>query len=631
MTGFYRRLGHYFQCKLNLKGHTSVDQERKSVPAAETKMKKQPSSLSSFLEYYSSLKEPRYAVLVTGEWGTGKTYQVRQAIPNDQSYYISLFGMDRSEDVIASVYAEMFPRKAQIKKLASSVGETAAEIPGFGSLAVNGLASGLIGAFLRQEVKSDKPLIFDDLERCSLGPKEILGIMNLYVEHHGCRVIVIAHDEKLAGEFVGTKEKVFGQTISVKPQIEEAFLDFHSSLDSAPAKEIIMHQRQNIIGVFVESELGSLRILRHVLYDLARLLNALADTHRSHSEAITEIVCLFAALDMEWRGGRLKASDLARRKETEMIHMMAPTTSGAAKPPPAILVANKRYSLADLTSTVLQDQALHDLFINGNFDAKSIRASIDASSYFLHPGAARPWQIVGGFDDIDDTFVDQALAKMHLQFQNREVHDPGEMLHIFALQMMMANKGISGKSVDDVEADSISYIDDLIAAGRMPPRGFDHDWYDEFEGSSYGFGYWVLSDYQDHFKRVFDHLLNAQQLALKGTFPSLIPEILKYVQTDGRKFRQLFSFTNLGNNHYASIPVLASIDPNEFVQAWLRSPKDNWRAIKYALRERYKGTILTRDLSDEAPWIAEVIRLLKVEADKVSGFQKLRIERIIPE
>ncbi|WP_352550474.1 hypothetical protein [Mesorhizobium australicum] len=32
--------------------------------------------MKKYLDYYRTRKEPHYAVLVTGDWGTGKTYQV---------------------------------------------------------------------------------------------------------------------------------------------------------------------------------------------------------------------------------------------------------------------------------------------------------------------------------------------------------------------------------------------------------------------------------------------------------------------------------------------------------------------------------------------------------------------------
>lgn len=64
--------------------------------------------------------------------------------------------------------------------------------------------------FLRQRLKPDRTIIFDDLERSSLWANqksELLGAINHYVEHRGFRVIVICHDERIADQLAELKEK----------------------------------------------------------------------------------------------------------------------------------------------------------------------------------------------------------------------------------------------------------------------------------------------------------------------------------------------------------------------------------------------------------------------------------------
>ncbi|MEO1603432.1 MAG: P-loop NTPase fold protein, partial [Pseudomonadota bacterium] len=49
--------------------------------------------LEEYLAHYQTLENPGYAVLVTGEWGSGKTHQIKQVIPDAERYYVSLFGI----------------------------------------------------------------------------------------------------------------------------------------------------------------------------------------------------------------------------------------------------------------------------------------------------------------------------------------------------------------------------------------------------------------------------------------------------------------------------------------------------------------------------------------------------------
>lgn len=588
------------------------------------------SHLQTYLEYYCSCVEPRYAVLVTGEWGTGKTYQVRKILPDEKAYYVSLFGLNSTDDVVSAVYAAMFPIKARIRNMAANVGEMGAEISGLGSFAVNGLTAGLVGAFLRQEVRNDRPIIFDDLERCGLSTKETLGIINLYVEHHGCRVIVIAHDEKLAEEFGEAKEKIFGQTIRIEPQILAAFSDFQSELSKDVQKNFIAKYKDIIVDVQVESGVQSLRVLRHIIQDLARLADMLDERYRQHDQAMIELVRTFSAFDIEFRIGRLDASDLHNRTQAEYAYHLAPKPHDSEKQKPKILLAIERYKSADLTSTILQDQVLFQVLVEGRYDNDAIEASLDASPYFLKPQISPPWQIVCSFKKLDDEVVAKGLSRMQEQFDGREVTDPGEMLHIFALRLMMASKGILGQSIETTAQECIAYIDDLLKSGKISPRGLDGRWYDSFENSAYGIIYWVEEDYKSEFEDIYYYLLDAKNRALELEFPKLASELLATMVADAQKFYEQVCYTHNGNNKFRSIPVLAAISPEDFVDAWMHSPKANWHWISAALRDRYEGQMLQNELKPEENWIIDVLALLREAANGAAGLAKLRIQNATP-
>lgn len=588
------------------------------------------SHLKDYLDYYCSLDGPGYAVLVTGDWGSGKTFQVREAIANDQAYYVSLFGLSSADDVIALVYATMFPKKALIRRIAENVGEATADIPGIGSLALNGVTAGMVGVFLRQDINRDKPIIFDDLERCCLKQNEILGIINLYVEHHRCRVIVIAHDEKIVGRFSQAKEKIFGQTLKIYPQIESAYRSFCVALPRGSERGILSEYGDNIIRIFRESDVQSLRILRHVVEDISRLDIALTEKHRGHRQAMAELVQLFSAIDIEWRASRLVLADFYKRNEKEFQYNFAKASGKVDHVSPWVISAQKRYGSINVTSTLLQDDILKQMLVDGRYDVAAIRESLDASAHFLEPHSAAPWQIVSAFRELDDVVVADGLARMQEQFDRRQVLDSGEILHIFALRMLMANEGVLDGSVEEIVAECKSYVDDLLSENKLPPRNFGWRWREEFSDSAHGVGYWVLDSYRVEFSEISKYLVSAKERALENLFPSLAIDLLKILLVDGQKFYTEVCYSNQGDGKYASIPVLSALDPKAFVAAWMESPKTNWYWISSALQERYSGGRIDGDLKKESGWIGEVIRLLNEEENKASGFQKYRIRLTIP-
>ena len=80
---------------------------------------KKPDPLKSYLDYYIDLDRPGYAVLVTGDWGVGKTYQVRNALEGNDYIYVSLFGLESADEVYLEVLSKADPGAANRVKLKS--------------------------------------------------------------------------------------------------------------------------------------------------------------------------------------------------------------------------------------------------------------------------------------------------------------------------------------------------------------------------------------------------------------------------------------------------------------------------------------------------------------------------------
>ena len=59
-----------------------------------------------------------------------------------------------------------------------------------------------------EQVKKGNLLIFDDLERCDIPMKKLLGYLNFFVEQCNCHLIVIGDEDKIAE---GENKKIFGE------------------------------------------------------------------------------------------------------------------------------------------------------------------------------------------------------------------------------------------------------------------------------------------------------------------------------------------------------------------------------------------------------------------------------------
>ena len=612
---------HAKQILLNQCFHKSAKLENKSPPM-NTHLK--------YLEYFKSLQAPGYAVLVTGDWGVGKTYQVRKYLSEDEHYYVSLFGLTSADEIHASVLSEADPTLAKISQVFSKFRQVSDSAGGLYA-ALGNVAPTAINAVLRKKIKPDKILIFDDLERSRLELKDLLGVINTYVEHYGCRVVVITHDDKLKGKFKKLKEKLFGQTILITPQVAEAFEKFVSDTKMPNFQTFANSHKDDIIRVFDESGAMSLRVLRHVVEDLKRLHGALSNDHLGNAEAMAKLVCLFCALNIEVRTGKLKENNLRNRESCITTYEYKRHAAQDGPPPPPELVkSNDKYSFTELgDGNLLNDDVLVQTLIEGQYLEDEIRGSLDNSSYFQKPEDAPPWRIICSMPLYDIATVEAAADRIQQQFDNREVTEPGEMLHIFSLKMMMSAEGIRPEGCDEVVDSCKAYINDLLRAGKLPPEELQ-----QLPGprlDSFGaYGYWVQDEYENRFKEIKEYMLKMRKQALENQYPDIARGLLELVRTDSQKFFEQVSHTNYCENPYKSIPVLGHIDPQEFVDVWLRSPPGNWHFICYALEERYLSddlgdSLRRKELDTESSWFLQVLEILESEVEKSEGFRGIQI------
>lgn len=366
--------------------------------------------------------------------------------------------------------------------------------------------------------------------------------------------------------------------------------------------------------------------------DLGRLALTLRDDHISNKVAMKAVVASFTAFNIEIRNEGICPEDLEDRRNTiEFASMADLSKSNEEWSPPAIYVADKKYATVDLGSDLLSNDVLNSLFVHGRYDPDAIQACLDRSSFFMRPAEVDPWLILIHFDEMEDVALNQAVERMARQFEGREVTESGKMLHIFMLRLMMVENGMLPGSIEEQVEACKAYIDDLLEAGRLPARETGSLWWDSFDSAYEGHGYWIGEGRRPDFKTLFHHLIAAREQAFEQTLPAVVDDLLELMDTDPERFRDLLSPTRDGTGDYKSVPVLHAIDPERFVTAWLAAPRQNWLEIGRTLNRRYsQGHVTSEDLAIEKDWAAQVGRLLLNRADAATGFQAMRIRRMIP-
>ena len=587
-----------------------------------------PNPLQEYLNYFVGVDEPEYAVLVTGSWGVGKTFLVRSILSKSTSYYVSLYGLTTTDAIHEAVLAEMAPAVSQARKHLPAVVSGLMSIAQLPSL--NSLTPSLCNALLRRNVQIDKALIFDDLERCTVKLSDLLGAVNTYIEHHKCKVIIIAHEDKIEGFLSHMKEKIIGHTIRVTPDISAALERFISEHKDHEYRKFLLSYKDTVISTFSNSGIASLRMLRYAVNDFRRLYDLLDIEHRQHRDAMVELVALFVAFNLEVHEENLNQQHIENRKSSRIRYLVRASMNKAEKEDSLPLVtANEKYRDVDLESTLLNDGVLVQMLIEGIYSEPEIRGSINNSAHFLKVDEpdTPPWKIVMNFRELDDTLVDHAVDRMREQFAERAVEEPGEMLHIFALLMMMSETDISREPLNFIVSECKRYIDDLFQDSRLRPEDWEPDRERRPEGYFGGFAYWVMDAYKEEFNEVNLHLRLARKRALERELPSMASELLSELRSDSEQFIRSIWQTDEGMGRFADVAVLHKIDPKAFVCAWLENGESKLHGISYALENRYAAP---NRLQEEHEWVSNVVDIILEMADNASGFRGLRIRSLRP-
>ncbi len=396
-------------------------------------------------------------------------------------------------------------------------------------------------------------------------------------------------------------------------------------------REFVNSHQANILGIFDQSGEQSLRILRHVIEDNARLYEKLDTKHLENKNAMSALVSLLTALNVEFRTGNLEKENFTQRgaviAEYDMdVAAARMADSSDVVPAPPLVIANSKYQTIDLADELISNELLTQFFIHGRYDKNAIQSHLDNSIFFLMPDDEPPWKTVINFDELEDSVVENAVERMDQQYSNREVSNPGEMLHIFMLRIMMVQNGHIESSPEEEVINAKTYIDDVLGAGNLPAIGtnFRADW--EYDHSHDGFEYWGHGANNAEFKEIYEHLLSARKKALAKTFPMETNRLMKLMNTDSQAFMDEVSHTHRGNGKYAMIPVLSSIPATQFVVTWLESPKEMWPNLHRTFRNRYRSSIHT-DLKEEQDWVLEVGKEFQKQISNTKGFESLRIKR----
>lgn len=146
-----------------------------------------------------------YAIMIDGDWGSGKTYFVKNSLIHKikDKYkdkiviYVSLYGINTLTELDKQIYMSKYINGDE---KTFNVASSAMSL-GFDYLRAKGIKLNeknirkMLGSLL--SIEPNSILIFDDLERCKIPINDLLGYINQFVEHQNLKIIIVANEKEI--------------------------------------------------------------------------------------------------------------------------------------------------------------------------------------------------------------------------------------------------------------------------------------------------------------------------------------------------------------------------------------------------------------------------------------------------
>ena len=312
--------------------------------------------VESILDYIRS-DYTDYAVMLNGEWGSGKTHfwnnKIKKKIESMQlngkrytTIYMSLYGISNLEEISKKIFMETTQlMDKNLRRFMNSKGQetipeyakTGIDMANFFGVTQNGNKLDYAEFF----ATDDKVLCFDDLERANVDVIDILGYINNFVEHDHIKTIIICNEKELATKlkssnlemktFIATylldkqnelnksdkpmvekiqdkiehvfdkandyeriKEKLIGETFEYAPKFDYIINGILMRYENNP--DLIRFLRENtgiIISTFNRSGTRNLRILKHALNDFKKIYEMVNKSYSNTSNRVMQTMLIF--------------------------------------------------------------------------------------------------------------------------------------------------------------------------------------------------------------------------------------------------------------------------------------------------------------------------------------------------
>jgi hypothetical protein len=307
----------------------------------------------------------------------------------------------------------------------------------------------------------------------------------------------------------------------------------------------------------------------------------------------------------------IQASEIIRRMKAKE----GPDTSVAGR-------IEQKYESLGLQDAPLSFNLLKALLFEGAVDAGAIRAELDASHYYSDPASEPAWLTAWRGWEVNDDRFEAAVNAVESQFSGRVFRNSEEMLHIFGLRIFFADIRVIQFGKDQVVTQCLDCLDELAEQDKI--EEFDISQI-ERAGGIYCLGHGITQAETLEFQKIFQAFEKKVTETKAAHLPGHGRELLSQLKKDPVGYARKIMPNNVAPCEYYNVPVLATIEPAEFVETVLSLDSTAQSTAFSAFKGRYELGLLTKELAPEKSWIKSVRAELTARISGLRPMSRFRI------
>jgi len=174
--------------------------------------------LSNYIINYLANDKTNSAIMLTGPWGSGKSYYINNILKKflmekgrvNDLIIVSLYGLKELDEISKSIYFEIRAKILNSRKETVTAGKIISKTIAKNLLGHIGIDFSISDKDLKKLYKSidlkDKLVVLEDIERCSIDIRDILGFVNGLVENDNAKVLLVVNEDEIINYVVENKE-----------------------------------------------------------------------------------------------------------------------------------------------------------------------------------------------------------------------------------------------------------------------------------------------------------------------------------------------------------------------------------------------------------------------------------------